>query len=306
MPPASKRTLAQTTTTSTTECLNELEDFQNEIRRINDMSEGIDDDDDDNDEYLSTSTIKIERDFNPKGLVEFAEPLIVPRKRQRHSIPTASTTDESDSLKKYIRDQIRLSERRVHERFDRLERKINRILEKQFHEETIPSDDVQEEHLIDWNGEQNENPHVDPSELDDDIFPISDEETFEWFCEKLKDEEYLTALILRRWQLARNVSTKSFNVSVKDFLRMHFELPVCCKYSVSGYGAHGLRKKKLEAASISRYVFECFNRTQPGIHSLQDIAKAVGYFWGRAPDTYAKITARNINASLGTLSMPLT
>jgi hypothetical protein len=75
---------------------------------------------------------------------------------------------------------------------------------------------------------------------------------------------------------------------------MHFDLPVCVKYSVSGFGAHGSIKKKLDSNSLTNYVYECFNRSRPGFHSFQEVSKAIVQFWGRAPDTLNKMNERSI------------
>jgi hypothetical protein len=136
-----------------------------------------------------------------------------------------------------------------------------------------------------------DDPKLNSAEID---FPINDEPTFDWFFVNLKGEEFRNELIARRWHLSRNVNTKTLNVAVKEFLKMHFELTVCVKYSCSGYGSHGTKKKKLDSKSLATFVFECFNQAYPGIYSYSEITKAIVQFWGRAPDTLNKANERII------------
>jgi hypothetical protein len=149
---------------------------------------------------------------------------------------------------------------------------------------------IEEEHLIEYINENEEA----VEEFSNEMFPINDEGTFDWFMNRLKDEEFQNNLISTRWHLTRDCGTRSFNVSIKDFLKFHFDLSVVIKYSVSGYGSRGTKKKKLDAKTLSKYVYECFNRAQPGINSYQDVCKAVTQFWGRSPDNYAKTFERSI------------
>lgn len=74
---------------------------------------------------------------------------------------------------------------------------------------------------------------------------------------------------------------------------MHFELGVCIKYSISGYGSRGSKKKKVDAPTLVKYTYECFNRVNPGQNSYQDVNKAITQFFGRAPDNYTKSAERN-------------
>lgn len=265
MPPLSKRLKLQNQEPEKN-VNDELQCYQREIRKIRGFS------DDEVELSSECQGFKTEHDYTED-----------PEQQPGH--------DDSEA-KKYIREQIRLSERRIHDRLDRIEQKINRLLESK----TQPLEDdneqaLEEEHLVEWPEEQEELPLVDP-QMEYRVFPINSEQTFDWFFERLRDEEYLNKLIKIRWKLTRNVSQKSFNISVKDFLRMHFDLKVVVIYSTSGYGAHGIRKKKFDANILTVYVFECFNKLQPGIHSFQEVNKAIVQFWGRAPDTLNKTTRR--------------
>lgn len=214
--------------------------------------------------------------------------------REDPTIKHQNCKQYEDDMKQYLREQIRLSERRILHKLDQLDRKINRLLCRPVQMTTTPEEEmVEEEHLTEWDDEFYDHP-VDETDLDNRLFPIADEKTFDWFCDKLHEEEYRNALIQQRWHMTRNLSTKSVNVAVKDFLRMHFDLTVCVKYSVSGFGAHGVRKKKLDFKSLRIYVYECFKRSSSEFYSMQDVSKAIVQFWGRAPDTLNKANERAI------------
>lgn len=262
-----------------TNLIHELATFQKEIRKIKEQTEDIGNFLLDEDDTATATIIKVDNEHDYEETYNDDDQL-------ESTGNNNNSNDGGDDIKKYIREQIRISERRIHHRFDQLERKLNRLLERQssHNEEEV----VVEEHLMDYDAQ------ADSGELDNRMFPIIDEPTFDWFFEKLKDPDFCNALIQRRWQLTRMCSNKSFNVSVKDFLRMHFELPVVVKYSVSGFGAHGTRKKKLDSATLNSYVYECFNMALPGFHSYQDVGRAIVQFWGRAPDTLNKTNERAI------------
>ena len=192
---------------------------------------------------------------------------------------------------------------------DRIERKLNKLLalkgedDSETDEEKANASEEQpyeeEEHIIEeYVNDEMEDSHDQIDEYSSLIFPIADEGTFDWFMFKLKNDEYRSNLVNKRWALTRNVGTRSFNVSVKDFLRMHFDLSVCIKYSVSGFGSRGSKKKKVDSKTLSFYVHECFNRSQPNIYSLDDVAKAITQFWGRSQDTYTKMHDRALKREL--------
>lgn len=200
-------------------------------------------------------------------------------------IEKAPTADNSHFSE--IKKLIEMLENRINERFNRIERKIDRILERRSSE---PASEIEEEHLVEFE----EEPNRMSSDSDKRIFPINDEGTFDWFFQNLKDDEYRNNLINRRWNLARNVNTKTVNIAVKEFLKMHFELTTCVKYSCSGYGKNGSKKKKLDTKSLGVFIFECFNVGFPGAYTFTDITKAIVQFWGRAPDTLNKANERCI------------
>lgn len=207
------------------------------------------------------------------------------------------SADPDEDLKSYIRDQIQQSELRVQKRLDTIEHKLDRLLEAQNLSlvERIEEEPPVEEHLVEWAEAETATVREEVvNEFDSRLFPIADEGIFDWFFERLRNEEYRHQLIQSRWQLTRNVSTKSFQISVKDFLRMHFELTICVKYSVSGYGAHGVKKKKFDCNALTNYVFECFNRGYPEKYTFQEVNKAIVQFWGRAPDTLHKSMERSL------------
>lgn len=165
--------------------------------------------------------------------------------------------EEVDSdLKEFIRAQIFESEARINTRLDKLDRKLNILLTKltddyqeDEEEDPLEVDDNQEEHIIEYIDDPDEHTTI-VDECSSQLFPIVQEEFFDYFMTRLKDESYRVSLVNARWELARNVGTRSFNVSVKDFLLMHFDLEVCVKYSVSGYGSRGSKKKKLDAPTL--------------------------------------------------------
>lgn len=266
MPPLSKKLkIENPPSKQSSNVNNELESFQNEIRKIKGLTESIASEE-------SSNAIQYEHDYR---LVE--DPL------------EETQAGSNDDIKKYIREQIELSEQRIHQRFDLIEQKLNSFLDRQVAQPVAGSEAVEE-----WIEQEGSLQKDVAGEVDSRIFPIADEDTFDWFFEQLRNEEYRNALISNRWPLARNVSTKSFNVSVKEFLRMHFELPVCVKYSVSGFGAHGMKKRKLESNTLTSFVYECFSIPFPGLHSFQETSKAIVQFWGRAPDCLNKANDRAI------------
>ncbi|KAL7050389.1 hypothetical protein ACKWTF_004060 [Chironomus riparius] len=228
----------------------------------------------------------------------FTDPLV-----EECMIDESSTSD----IKRYIREQVKISERKILLKMDRIERKLNQLLalngsnvDSDSDEKPDISGDIIEEYV---NYELEENDELDQGhgqidEFSSLIFPIADEGTFDWFMLKLKDEEYRSILVNKRWTLTRNVGTRSFNVSVKDFLRMHFDLSVCIKYSVSGFGSRGSKKKKVDSKTLTFYVYECFNKSQPNIYTMDDVTKAITQFWGRSQDTYTKMHDRALKREL--------
>ena len=201
-----------------------------------------------------------------------------------------------DQLKSIIKNEIQLSERRILDRIEKVEESLSRLIAERSQSD---KSEVEEEVL-----EVEEEPIVEylEPEIDSDsftrLFPIADEQTFDHFFENLKEEDYRTSLINQRWTLTKTVNTKSFNVAVKEFLRLHFDLTVCVLYSCSGYGSHGRKKKKLDTKSLNSYVYECFNLEYPGVYSQSDVSKAIGQFWGRVPDTLHKLSERMIKREI--------
>ncbi|CAG9800678.1 unnamed protein product [Chironomus riparius] len=228
----------------------------------------------------------------------FTDPLV-----EECMIDESSTSD----IKRYIREQVKISERKILLKMDRIERKLNQLLalngsnvDSDSDEKPDISGDIIEEY-VNYELEENdelEQGHGQIDEFSSLIFPIADEGTFDWFMLKLKDEEYRSILVNKRWTLTRNVGTRSFNVSVKDFLRMHFDLSVCIKYSVSGFGSRGSKKKKVDSKTLTFYVYECFNKSQPNIYTMDDVTKAITQFWGRSQDTYTKMHDRALKREL--------
>lgn len=209
--------------------------------------------------------------------------------------------DRTDDIKEFIRYQIGLSEKRINIRLDKIESKINKLLEiksdvgsvviidEEHNDESFETD--HEEHIIEEYVNENENDDVDDNAIDEyssDIFPISDESSFDWFFARLKDDSFRANLVNQRWELTKNVGLRSFNVSVKDFIRFHFNLAVCTKYSVSGYGGRGSKKKKFDSQTLTSFIHDCFEKSYPGIHTMQDVSKAITTFWGRSQDTFNK------------------
>jgi hypothetical protein len=256
--------------------ISELAAFQNEIRKI------------------KGEPVVVEE---PEPVEEEVQANIDPEPKEEENIdyledPFITTQQQNnDEIKKYIR----MSERRINDRLERIEQKLNKLLERQVDAQQIIEEEpaIEEQHLIEY-----EDSRVNPGDLDNRLFPVSDEATFDWFFDNLKEEEYRNNLIARRWPLTRNVNTKTLNIAVKEYLRMHFELTVCVKYSCSGYGSHGTKKKKLDTKTLSVYVFESFNNGFPGIYSYSDISKAIVLFWGRAPDTLNKQNERAIKREI--------
>src|SRR5690349_185016 len=102
MPPPSKRIRASGSEKSVTD---DLESFQKEIRRIKGLTT------DENE--LAASGIKIEHDYE-----------------MRVEDPMTADPKENEDIKKYIRQQIYSSERRIQTQLNRIERKLNRLLEE--------------------------------------------------------------------------------------------------------------------------------------------------------------------------------
>jgi hypothetical protein len=241
--------------------------------------------------------IKLEKVFDT---VQITDPLV-----DESLVDESSTSD----IKRYIREQVKMSERKILSKMDRIERKLNQLLALQGSNVDSDSDEKpdmsaeqpyeEEEHIIEeYVNDDLEDNLGQIDEYSSLIFPIADEDTFDYFFLKLKNDEYRSTLVNKRWALTRNVGTRSFNVSVKDFLRMHFDLSVCIKYSISGFGSRGSKKKKVDSKTLTFYVYECFNRSQPNIYTLDDVSKAITQFWGRSQDTYTKMHDRALKREL--------
>lgn len=251
-------------------------------------------------EGISPKRIKLEKPFENVHVMD--DPLI-------EAIQTSD--DQSDqAMKEYIRGQIKISERKILMKMDRIERKLNQLLglkgdagnndASETDEKIFMNDEMyEEEHILEeYVNDEMEESHGTIDEYSSLIFPINDEQTFDWFMLKLKDDEYRNNLINKRWTLTRNVGTRSFNVSVKDFLRMHFELAVVIKYSISGFGSRGRKKKKVDSKTLSIYVYECFERSSPNTYKMDEVSKAITQFWGRSQDTYSKMHDRALKREL--------
>lgn len=233
----------------------ELQGFQDQIRKI---------------KGLPDREATLEHDYNVAGET------------------SAHQTTEED-IKTFIREEIQQSERRIQTQLDCIEMKLNQIIQHLSVPEITQVEDLVEEEVAEYlDGNELEAIPEDSIQMDRKIFPISDEVTFEWFFEKLKDDSYRDALIERRWHLTKRLEKKSFNSSVKAFLKTHFDLSICVGYSVSGYGSHGTKKKKFDSETLTTYVYECFNRLSPDVHSEKEVYKALLSFWGRASDNLSK------------------
>lgn len=280
MPPASKKLKLSETANSSVTINDELQSLQNEINKIKETGSPVEDHDEIviNNKLNSSYVIVDESIIHSKNL-------------------ESSNENQFEELKKFIRDQIRLSERRIQNRFDIIEGKLNRLLDRQTAQSGEEEEFIEEEHVY----EVDDNAHqptfhqsVEVSEQDFKIFPICDEQTFDWFFDRLKNEDYRNSLIQRRWNLTKTVNMKSLKISVKDFLLMHFDLSVCIKYSISGFGAHGIRKKKLDSNSLNIFVYECFNLSSPDQNPFPEISKAIVQFWGRTPEYLSRANERAV------------
>lgn len=104
------------------------------------------------------------------------------------------------------------------------------------------------------------------------LLPRSIQPKSDWLVENLKDDEFRKMLITRRLSLTLSIRRISLCIAVKKFLIMHFELPVCVKYSCSGRGRRlNIIKKKLDIKTLSGYVFESFKQAFPDIYTLEEI-----------------------------------
>lgn len=266
MPPPSKRVKVNAKAEEVEKVDNELETFKNEIRKIKGLGDSTGNE--------TPNTITYQHDYR-----------LVDQQTNKSQLDLAAKED----IKKYIREQITAAEKRIYQRFDRMEQKLDNLIER-----LTPQQIEEQEVLEDWPDQEGNAQKSHVAEVDSQIFPILDEETFDWFFEQLRDDECRDAFINSRWQLSRTVSTKTVNVSVKEFLRKHFELSLCVKYSISGFGAHGVKKRKLDSLSLSNFVYECFNIAFPQRYTYKEINKAIVQFWGRAPDSLNKLREREI------------
>lgn len=192
------------------------------------------------------------------------------------------------------RKYFKAAEARIHRRIDTLEGKLDTImktlehiqnqqqgydaLEMETAAETAPFRSQDDEQFIEI---------FDMEKVEECEFPIVDEEHFEWFEMILADDNHRANLVEKRSHLVKGLSFKTMMVAVKQFLLQHFELEVCTKYSTSGYGSHGTKKKKVNAKLICTFVTECFLREDVET-TTTDIMKCVVQFFGRAPDMYNK------------------
>lgn len=212
------------------------------------------------------------------------------------------------------------AEARIHRRIDAMENKlskettaINQKLNKimnmlsQIIQQGTSYEALDAENMSASGQSQVEEEHVfesfDVEKVDDDCqFPITDEEHFEWFQTSLSSDSFRLGVVEKRAHVVKGLSFKTLMVAVKQFIMLHFELEVCTKYSCSGYGSHGTKKKKVNSKLIGLFVFDCF--TKEGVENVtyNDVMKCVVQFFGRAPDMFSKRMNRDLKQEYGSNS----
>lgn len=205
--------------------------------------------------------------------------------------------DEISELSSLSRKEFKAAEVRIHRRIDDVENKLDTIMKmlEQIQQQQSSYEALEVETLSNapCASSQDEDQQlieiVDMEKSEELDFPIADEDTFEWMQSMLADETFRANLVEKRSQIVRGLSFKTLMVAVKQFLLHHFELECVTKYSCSGYGAHGTRKKKANSKLIAQWIYECFLREDIDTTlTIVDIMKCVVQFFGRAPDMYNK------------------
>lgn len=238
---------------------------------------------------------KIEKKMPKSEVVEDDDPTDDER---NFLIESSEKIEPAEETSLVTKKNLLSAENRIHRRIDALEVKIDKILDMLLTQNPQVSYEVLESENM-TNESQEEEQHILESlelekVVDEYQFPINEEEHFEWFQANLSNDTYRANLVDKRSYLVKGLSFKTLMVAVKQFLLHHFELEVCTKYSCSGYGSHGSKKKKLNSKLIGLFVFESFTRENVENISYADIMKCVVQFFGRAPDMYNKKLNRDL------------
>jgi hypothetical protein len=134
---------------------------------------------------------------------------------------------------------------------------------------------------------------IDNVERLDDMFPISDTATFDWFMTRIAKASSRRTLVQQQSGLIKTLSFKTLPIAVKHFINAHVELKIAIEYSVSGYGHHGKKKKKVDANVWALYIHDSFVSSEIIRYNVKEINKAVVQYFGRAPDVYGRRFQKN-------------
>lgn len=131
------------------------------------------------------------------------------------------------------------------------------------------------------------------------MFPIAEESQFDWFLSSLKDPNYASQLVDLRWEVTQNIPGSTFQSRVNKFILKHVNAAVLINYSVTGRGFANIQKKKqLDAPALEKFIFDCFNRADPYVHSLEEASKAFRKFLARSREYCGAVNKRPSNKQL--------
>jgi hypothetical protein len=209
------------------------------------------------------------------------------------------SNDQDEIIEEIVVDgaYILNAEQKINEKINRIENKIDEILSilrqggnSKYYRAThfpLPSKD----------SETAEPPESEDNAFEvermDEMFPIKDVTTFEWFMRRLARPSTRKIMVEQQANVVKTVNFKSIAIAVKQFINAHVEMKITIQYSVSGYGHHGKLKRKVNSADWSAYILEAFKYNNINDYGLKQINKAVVQHYGRAPDVYGR--AANYN-----------
>lgn len=200
---------------------------------------------------------------------------------------------------------ILTAEQKLHERINKIENKIDQILQILRNEQGNSSSPIDTTHCdsslpLDENQPEETQQYIEIDNIErlDEMFPISDTATFDWFMTKISRPNSRKSLVEQQASLVRSLNFKTLAIAVKHFINAHVELKVVVEYSVSGYGHHGKVKKKVSASAWASYIHETFTYSYINEYPMKSIHKAVVQYFGRAPDVYGRNKKRGKNDEL--------
>lgn len=177
------------------------------------------------------------------------------------------------------------SEQKIHERIDKLDRKLDQILEllgysKESEDEYVETVDpnITDDQMIEL---------CSVERLADEFtFPINDEETFDTFLEKIKDYNFRKNIIENNSHLFSAISFTTVSIAVRNIMKELVYIGIVVLYSVTGRGRNRKPKKKIDARALSHFIHETFVHLNVEDFTFLEVLKVLTNFIGRAPDVF--------------------